>query len=240
MKGMSFQNGTEFKVIIEGESWSQGGVIRGRIESKPHSPVQVYLAEGTDKKVKAKSADAFVVLQESTSPALPFDWSFQLKLSERISDKSSSLYLLYGNQDSLEKLGQLRLTILPHIHVKDMIDLCTMQFRFALKTLNASKSGSTEIKFGPPSNKDWSFLEELVVHAKLDDQTLQTKFLFHRKEIDGTKGGLATKKVTREIDRKWNISQIVHDFNQRLNKEIVGIEIEKVIAEYREAGWLSS
>jgi hypothetical protein len=240
MKGMSFQNGVEFKVVIEGESWSQGDEIRGKIESKPLSPVQVYLAEGNDKKVKAKSADAFIVLQELTSPKAPFDWKFPLNLDARISDKSGSLYLLYGNQENLDKLGQLRLDILPHIHLKDLIDLCTMHFRFALKSIGFAKSGDTEIKLGPPSNKEWTFLEELVIHAKLNESTLQTRFQFHRKEIDGTKGGLVTKSVKREISRKWNVSQIVHDFNQRLNKEIITVEFEKIVAEYREAGWLSS
>ena len=240
MKGVSFQNGVEFKVTLEGESWSQGDTLRGKIESKPQSQAQLILAEGIDKKVKLKTPDAFVVLEELSTKSLPFEWSFKLSLDARISDKSASLYLLYGNNDNIEKLGQLRLNVLPHIHIKDLIDLCTNEFRFALKGISFSKSGDTEVKFDPPSNSEWTFLEQLVIQLKQDSNSLQAKFQFHRKEIDGSKGGLATKSVKREVSRKWNKAQIIHDFNQRLNKEIMAIEFEKVIAEYKDAGWLSS
>jgi len=46
--------------------------------------------------------------------------------------------------------------------------------------------------------------------------------------------------VKREVSRSWKLKQIIHDFNQRLNKEVMTVEIEKVISEYREAGWLNS
>jgi hypothetical protein len=88
MKGMSFQNGVEFRITIEGESWTPGSTIQGRIESKPSAKGMVILAEGIDKKVKAKSPDAFVVLNEITLTQAPFDWHFELPMDSRISDKS--------------------------------------------------------------------------------------------------------------------------------------------------------
>lgn len=237
---MSFQNGVEFKITIEGESWSQGDLIQGKIESKPIAKTQVLLAEGTDKKVKAKSPDAFVVLEEALIQTAPFEWKFQLPIDARISDKSGALYVLYGHGENLEKLGQLRLNILPHTHFRDLIDLLTSHFRFAFKSFSAGKTGTTEVKLDPPGNKDWSMLEQLVVFLKINSDTLDIKFQFHRQEVDATKGGLSTKAVKREISRSWKIPQIVLSFNQRLDKEILTVEIEKVIAEYRDAGWLSS
>lgn len=240
MKGMSFQNGVEFKITIEGESWSPGDLIQGKIESKPVAKAQVILAEGTDKKVKAKSPDAFVVLEEAVTQSAPYEWKFQLPIDARISDKSGALYVLYGHGENMEKLGQLRLNILPHILFKDLIDLLTAHFRFAFKSMSAGKAGTTEVKLDPPGNKDWSMLEQLVLQLKMNAETMDIKFQFHRQEVDATKGGLATKSTKREITRSWNISQIILSFNQRLDKEILTVEIEKVIAEYRDSGWLGS
>jgi hypothetical protein len=240
MKGMSFQNGVEFRITIEGESWTPGSTIQGRIESKPVAKGQVYLAEGIDKKVKTKSADAFVILQEKDLTTAPYDWSFDLPIDSRISDKSGSLYLLYGHGENLEKLGQLRLNILPQPMITDLVDLLCTHFRFALKSYGAGKSGMTEVKLDPPSSKDWAMLEGLTLLCKSQASTLDCKFQFLRNEVDATKGGLSTKNVKRDIQRSWGTRQIIHDFNQRLNKDVMTAEIDKVIAEYRNAGWLSS
>ena len=83
-------------------------------------------------------------------------------------------------------------------------------------------------------------LEGLTILSKISSDSIDCKFQFQRKEVDATKGGLATKSVKREITRQWKINQIEHDFNRRLNKDIMTIEIEKIISDYRDAGWLSS
>jgi hypothetical protein len=119
------------------------------------------------------------------------------------------------------------------------MDLMTAHFRFSLKTVSAGKLGTTEVKLGPPS-KDWKMLEELVLQVKISNDVMDVKFQFQRQEVDATKGGLATKSVKREITRQWEVPRIILDFNKRLDKEILTIEIDKVIAEYRDAGWLSS
>lgn len=239
MKGLSFQNGVEFKITIEGESWSQGDLIQGKIESKPVAKAQVILAEGIDKKVKLKSPDAFVVMQEAVTATAPYEWKFQLPIDARLSDTKGALYLLYGHGENMEKLGQLRLNILPHILIRDLSDLLTAHFRFALKSVSAGKGGTTEIKFAPPS-KDWKMLDELVLLIKMSSTLMDVKFQFHRQEVDALKGGLATKAVKRELTRSWNIPQIILGFNSRLDKDVLTAEIDKLIAEYREAGWLSS
>jgi hypothetical protein len=240
MKGMSFQNGVEFRITIEGESWTQGSSLRGKLESKPLAKGQVYLAEGVDKKVKSKSPDAFVILDETELAQAPYDWSFELPIDSRISDKSGALYLLYGHGENFEKLGQLRLNINPSILLTDLIDLLCTHFRFAFKGYSAGKSKTTEVKLDPPSSKDWAMLEGLTILSKISSDSIDCKFQFQRKEVDATKGGLATKSVKREITRQWKINQIEHDFNHRLNKDIMTIEIEKIISDYRDAGWLSS
>ena len=245
MKGVSFQSGVEFRIVIEGECWPQGSTISGKLESKPASAMSVFLAEGIDKKVKQKSPGAFRILERASTQTSPLDWSFSLPLHTRVSDSSGSLYLVYGGgsekdvESKLETLGQLRLNILPHQHLLDLIEVMTGHFRFAWKSTAASKTaGWTQVKFDAPQAREWASLELLLVQVQLTDQTMDVNFLFNRKEIDPAKAGLSSVVVKRELSRSWELKKIIHDFNQRLNKEIITVELERVIAEYRDAGWL--
>ena len=245
MKGVSFQNGIEFKIVIEGETWSQGDTLCGKLEGISRNPNQtakalkVYLAEGNDKKVKAKTAGAFKILAELKSDEASLSWSFPLSLTARVSDGKGSLYIVYGNGDALETMGQLRLNIVPHLHLRDLSDVLSSHFRFVTKSITAGKDGWTEMKLEAPSAKEWAFLDLLVLQVQITAETLEAKFIFHRKEVDAMKAGLSTKITQREVERAWDLPKLIHDFNQRLNKEAATGCIENVFSEYSgTGGWL--
>ena len=246
MKGVSFQNGIEFRVVVEGESWAQGDLIAATLEAASKNataaipPLRLFFAEGTDKKVKLKAADAFKVLEKGDSAASPLSLKFHLPPDARISDSKGSLYVVYGGSDQLETLGQLRLNIIPHQHLRDLIDLLVMHFRFAQKGSSAGKKGMTDYKLDPPASKDWASLELLTVQLQLTATTIEANFQFHRKEIDPKKSGLSSVVVKRDIGRSWDLKQMLHDFNQRVNKEAATDAMEAVMHEYREASWLNS
>lgn len=228
MKGFSFQNGVEFKINIEGESWPQGSVVSGKLETRAQK-ARVILAQGSEKKVKAKSPDAFKILEETTDS----EWKFQLTQDAPITDATSSLYLLYGSGEALETLGQLRLNVLPHHHIKDLMDTFVTQFRFALKKVSSGKNGYVEIKLDPPTIKDWASLEQVLICAKLKLESLEAIFIFTRKQIDAAGGALSAKTIKIEVERDWPFSSIIHHFNQRLNIDKMQKELEKVVEEYR-------
>lgn len=234
MRGLSFQNGIEYKVNIEGESWAQGDSISIRLESKTPSSLTLILAEGVDKKVKLKSADAFTILEKFSSDTSPLDQVIQLPLNSPISDKSGSLYVLYGKGDeSPEKLGQLRLNIIPHLHLRDLIEVMTSHFRFAQKTTSATKKNEVEVKLDPPGSKEWTSLELLTLKLLVTEETIEAHFQFNRSEIDPMKGRLAKVMVKREMERSWPLSELIHNFNQRLNKEKAIQFIDQVVEEYK-------
>jgi hypothetical protein len=241
MKGLSFQNGIEYKISIEGESWPQGDTITVHLESKMPSVLCLHLAEGLDRKVKLKASDAFKLIESHQSDASPLDLKFLLPMNARISDKTGSLYILYGNgsETATEKLGQLRLNIIPHLHIRDLLEVFTAHFRFAMKTTSAGKNDEVEVKLEPSGSKEWASLELLVVKLQIVDESLDAHFSFHRKEVDPSKGRLAAQSVKREFNRSWKLSEIIHDFNQRLNKEVMTAALDTVFAEYANAGWLS-
>lgn len=245
MKGISFQNGVEFKIHIEGESWSQGDTIEGSLEAVVRNAgatpplLHVLLADGVDKKIKAKSDDAFQVLEKAQAGSGPLSWKFTLPLHARVTDKNGSLYVLYGSSENATTLGQLKLNILPHLHLREIIEVLTHHFRFVVKTIISGKKGFVEFKLDPPDTRDWVSLEQLVLSLKHENETISAKFNFRRNEVDSVKAGLQTKKTQREIERAWEISKIVHGFNQRLNKDEATTSIDEVIAQYKTAGWLS-
>ena len=244
MKGLSFQNGIEYKINIEGESWSQGDAVTLTLESKTPSSLRFFLAEALERKVKAKDPKAFKPLETFTSEASPLTQTIQLPLNARITDKSGGLYIVYGKHDeadtALEKMGQLRLNIIPHLLIRDLTDVFTAHFRFALKTTHAGKNDEVELKLEPSGSKEWASLEQLLVRLTVTEETIEANFQFDRNEVDPSKGGLSSKSVRREMDRTWALAEIVHDFNQRLNKEVAIAAIDSVFEEYRSINWLSS
>ena len=245
MKGISFQDGVEFKVTIQGETWQQGEDLSGSLEATVKNPdvalgeMRVILAETTDRKLKLKSVDGFHVLAEASSATSPLAWSFKLPIDARISDKPGSLFILYGSRVDKHALGMLRLAILPHHYIHDLIEIMRTEFRFALKNLTAGKGNFVEAKLEPSGSKEWAQLEELILAVKVTDETIETKFIFNRNAVDAMKAGLQTKIEKREIERSWGLKEFVHDFNGRLNKDAATLAIQNVISEYRSAGWLA-
>ena len=245
MKGTTFQNGVEFKITINGETWLQGEEVSGQLEATPKNPnasltrARVILAETTHRKLKSKSVEGFHILAEVDSAISPLAYSFKLPIQARITDNVGSLFMLYGSHDDLHSLGILKLNIVPHHYLRDLIDLMRTEFRFALKTLTAGKNGFVEAKLEPSGSKEWSQLENLVLDLQITGETIEAYFQFNRNAVDALKGGLQTKIEKREITRSWDRSEFVHGFNDRLNKDAAQIGIENVIAEYKSAGWLA-
>lgn len=244
MKGMSFQNGVEFKLSLAGESWQQTGKICGELTwnvrnpGAPEPSPRVILVETTERKLKAKSEEAFQVV-ETREGADSRHFEFLLAPNARISDKAGSLYLLYGTGTDLWTLGRLRLQIDPHPVIQDWIDLLRTHFRFSFKRVSQGKRGFVEAELDAPSGSEWAQLESLVAQMQWAPPQIETQWIFHRKEVDGMKAGLQTKVVKREVERSLPISEIVHAFNGRLNKDLAEQTLQAVFDEYRGKGWLS-
>jgi hypothetical protein len=234
MRGVSFQNGVEFKISIDGERWEQGDEISGEILAVAKNPgaelkpARVILAETTERKLKSKSKDGFHVLAEATTSTFPFGWKFEMPLQARISDKAGGLCILYGSQEDPHTLGILKLNVVPHHYFNDLIELMRTEFRYALKGLSAGKDGWVDAK-----------LENLILSLRMEDGQIDAIFEFSRERVDAMKAGLQTKIEKQEITRSWLVKEFVHDFNDRINKDVATAAIESVISEYKSAGWLA-
>jgi hypothetical protein len=252
MKGMTFQNGNEYRIQVNGESWSQGDTITGSLTVKSNSPAKheqgsalwVGLTDGLDRKIKQKSGGAFTLLQEATqynhesTPEL--NWEFKLPDDCRITDKTGSLYLVYGTEIHRDQLSTsstiaaLKLPILPHLHLVEWIEVLTLNHRFVLKHWTTAKSGWTVATLDRPAAREWASLESLLVFLKKTNDHIHVHFQFHRTEVDGSKVGLAAKISKLDFKRDITTEKLIHDFNQRLNKDSALNVIDSIIQEYRD------
>jgi hypothetical protein len=235
MKGFSIQNGIEFKISLEGEHWAQSSQIQVEVSTLSGQRIRVSLAEGNEKKVKAKDANAFTVIETQEGIGPSFKTHFAVPKNARITDKSGSLFLLYGNQDPL---ANLKLIIDPHPLLIEIRDVLIRHFRFALKATTTGKKSRVEFKFEPSGAKEWASLSHLFARFSQETSGIHLELEFHRTIINALKPGLAAEKVSRCFQREMPQREIVHDFNQRLNSEVVISILQEVFQDYQNQSWL--
>tara|TARA_R110000868_G_scaffold209490_2_gene459300 strand:- start:1092 stop:1826 length:735 start_codon:yes stop_codon:yes gene_type:complete len=211
MKGTVFQKPFEFNLEIPGESWTQGQTLKGSLLVKNHGTDSldyqnsgVALALGKMKKVKTKDADAFEVLETMSFGDKQESLSFEFKLPTNgpISDKSHSLYLIYGDLSGRE--GHLQLNVEPSETFKPLLNVLDIFFRFKLKERKFSKD-CIEFKLVAPDAKEFKGLETLILKMKEEeDQAIDFTATFNLQNVGITDGNVAVqkKKETRKVSLK--------------------------------------
>ena len=222
MKGVFFQKPFELCLQVDGETWSQNDEITGYFTAKNPGSAEatlelprVFLVEGQLAQVRQKSPRAFEVLSPVVSESSKkmgsqkeekFTWKFKLDRNCSITDKSSSLFLLYGQGESLEKLGQLQLIVYPEKTIGEIIQTWQTQFRFVLKTQKSNK-GCVEIKFAPPDGRAYAAIEQMIASFCFENENLKAKYVFSVNKIDASVGNMELKKTKKEFNQVFVLSQ---------------------------------
>lgn len=210
MKGTYFQKPFEFNLIVEGESWKQSDPVSGTLVMKNHGTQEEPLSSFQVSLAYGKAPDGFEVLTSVAadgSRKLPakgeerLSWKFDLDRNCPVTEKSKSLYLLYGKSDSPEKMGQLQLIVHPFWVIQSFLDTLQTQFRFVLKTQKSNK-GSVEVKLAPPSSKAFAVIESLVLQMKFEGEQFQVRYLFNVNKIDAS-AGMTLKKAKQELEQSY-------------------------------------
>lgn len=224
MKGIYFQKPFEFQLLVEGETWRQGAAIRGTLVIKNHgseglplSGVRVSLAHGRASKVKQKAENALKILESISAEEgrmlapgaeerLP--WGFQLDRNAPITDKSSSLYLLYGlapvpgaRAESGDKTGLLQLQVEPDALLEEFLGVFQIQHHFVVKSRHGGK-GRVGVKLAPPGSKGLAAIEQLELQLRFGEgERLEIGYLFDLKNINGTAAGVSVSTSEKELDQ---------------------------------------
>jgi len=242
LKGTSFQKPLEFRIQVDGESWTQGSVIEGTLEAHNHdtAPIgpekfRLFVAHGDLKKVKAARVGGFDALvpidlspEQGTGNGIRSRWKLQLEPNTPITDKSGSLFLLYGATEDPISLGHLQLMIEPRQIYQDYVDILKTDFRFS-ERYKKSKKEKVEVKMMPPEGGSaYATVEQLLVYFSLDGDRLHVQYQFSVKEIDAMESGVEIKKRKKTFEQTFGPSEYLLS-NGRLKFDHIQAAIQKIL-----------
>lgn len=245
MKGTIFLKPLEYNIIADGESWRQGDKIKGSLKIKNHCTdkielpfLKISLVVGHFKKIKTKDKKAWEILSEimlgekfsmGSLEEKEFFWSFELPEDCQITDKDRSVYLTFKDQDEIWPTGQLELVVNPKIVIKQFLEILENFLRFKTVQTKFSK-GMVEIKMNPPTSKELSHVESLVLRMKEVDKTLDLEYIFNLHVFEIVAGNMMAQKKIKQVDQKLTSKQY-HLYGDSLNQDFIISSISSVIKE---------
>ena len=197
MKGFFFQRPVEFHLFAEGEEWVQGDQIHGtlRVKNLENDSVnlemlQVGLAYGVFKKIKAKDTDAWSKIQTqvlaqnitvSPQEEQHYRWVLDLAADYPITDNIGSLFLFYGDQN-LYSQGRIdvRMKLFPFL--QSFLQTFETQFRFQ-KKYEKSKLEFTEVKLIPPDSREFPTLDHILCLLRIHEGMMEVHYNFKMKSL---------------------------------------------------------
>ena len=226
MRGVIIENGIELRVEVPGDSFVQGDSVACSLTLKNHSPnpvdlthLHLNLALGVHKHVKAKDPKGLMPLLGGilTTPEAPnysppktlsagetltLRTTFELPQNAAVTEKNQSIYLVFGLQDltieGARSSGQLPLTVTPHRYVEEVFRTLEMVFSFVPKALSW-RDDFTITKYSPPSKRELTLVEELLLGVKRDGDNLHLRFSFKVRKFETATLGVSVKKGKSEI-----------------------------------------
>lgn len=245
MRGVSVQHPCEFRLDVQGDDFVQGRPVQCSLTVKNHGDSSVIieaptlvLALANLKKVKAKDWSGFETVSSAelergveigVKSEYTFRYTFELDLNATITDKSQSMYFLYGSSSDVGSLGQLLLTVSPHAHLRAFFDTMTSAFSFVAKG-ETSKDGWTCARFKPPESRRMSFVEELNLSAHQTADALELRYVFSVKKFDSSMTKVEVKKGKAEVRQTLPRSEYLFG-GEFLNQEYVEKMIDSALAE---------
>ncbi len=173
--------------------------------------LKVILAHGILKKVYAKDIKAWTVIETrniatdfhvAEGDGSFFPWEFKLSDNSPVTDKDSSLFLLYGVGDDLLTYGHLQLNVDMRPALQQFLDIFVDFFRFKAHSKKWNKN-QLEIKLIPPNTKEMTTFKDLVIRLKEVDGNIELKYIFTVKTL-----GIATAGV-KAVDTKKEFEQVM-------------------------------
>ena len=215
MKTIIIKHPIEFNFEAKGEKWRQGEKLSGTVTVKNNGAekveipfLKVALLSGTYKKVKAKDPKAFEPIQElnleknvSLNPTESKEYKFDFMLAEdcRITDKDGSVYLALFDKDENTQTGNLELSITPKLMMMQFLEIMDNFIRFKIGAMKFNK-GMVEVKLTPPTSKDFSQVEGLLLKMKEVEKNLILEYHFSNKKIEMNGSSMTTSKVAQKFD----------------------------------------
>lgn len=247
MKTIIIKNPIEFNFEAKGEKWRQGEKLSGVVLVKNNGAekveipfLKVMLLSGIYKKVKVKDPKAFepfmdIVLSKNIAingnEVKEFPFEFMLPHDCRITDKDGSVYLALLDNDESVQTGNMELNILPKIMLTQFLEIMDNFIRFKIGPLKSNK-GMIEVKLTPPTSKDFSQVEGLVLKLKEVDKNLVVEYHFTNKKIEMNGSSMTTSKVALKFDQTISFKEF-YIYGDSVNQDGIIVLINSILNEVK-------
>lgn len=221
MKSSLIESQMDLTLEILGESWNQGQELNGTLTLKNKTAqlqkpnFQKLLIAYIDIKKFKNLVDNFYkevatidlgAVELGPMQTITLPWSFKLEENFFITDKKNSPYILWG--DLSKKIpASLMLNINPHQSLLKIIEVWSIFFRFVCKEILSNKDQTLEIKFAPPTSREYATVEFIKLKMKRHNADLSISASASLKSIVADTTGMKLQKSEKFHEVVWKEKQ---------------------------------
>jgi hypothetical protein len=235
MKATVILKPLEFTLEAVGEKWHQGETLRGNLKIKNHSDEEIKierlksaLYQGNYKKIKAHDLKGWTLVEEKVLEdkltivaAEEKNYSFEFNLNESsvITDKNGSLYLAFFDKDEKIPTGHIELVVEPKVVIKQVLQIYENFLRFKVKEIKFDK-GLVEVKLIPPSSRELSNIDGVLLSISEIDKNLTLKYTFNYRALDLSSPTMQVEKKTKTVEEKFSSKQYLI-YGDSINQDFI-------------------
>lgn len=217
MRASFFERPLEYRLEIDGDAWRQGDEISGSLEVCNRGeedievpPFAIKLVYSSFKDVKSTEESPSELWEHKTFNKkwkLPVDgkkmihWRFDLVSDCPITDKSGSLFLLYGREDATDNVGRINLNIELMPIVESFLQTFETQFKFRRKYAKY-KRGMVEIKLDAPDTAEYAKLKQTLCLLRIQNKSFEIRYDFKMETLGREGNKLGIKKFKKQLAQK--------------------------------------
>ncbi len=117
----------------------------------------------------------------------------------------------------------------PKIIINQFLEIFESFLRFKVVQKKYSK-GMVEIKLNPPSSKELSHVESLILRMKETDSTLNIEYVFSMHAFEMVAGNMIAQKKIKQVEQKLSSSQY-YVYGNSVNQDFIVKTISDVVKE---------
>ena len=247
MKGTIISKPLEYTIEALGEKWHQGDKLTGSLTIKNNGAekvdlpfLKVAILEGNYKKVKAKNAKGWssiteVVVAEkltlNSSEEKNYPFEFQLAENSSITDKNGSLFLVYFDKEDEFPKGNIELVIEPKQLIKNVLQIFENFLRFKVKEIKSGK-GSLEVKLVPPTSRELSNVDSLMLNISEIEKSLTLHYHFDFRVLNLTGATMQSEKTKKDIENVFTAKEYLI-YGDSVNQDFIVESVQKVLSEVK-------
>jgi hypothetical protein len=216
MRGIFIEQPWQLTLEVDGESFTQGQSVSGRVsvqnlsnEPQKLENLKTILVVGNKKKIKERDPEAFSALNEqllieeanvATGESRAFDFKFDLDVNCPNTEKASGVYVQCSLNDDLAQKCFLELNVTPHEIITQFLVVFENLFRFKVKSFKNKKDG-LEATVIVPGGKELSSVQQLKMLFNVSGKDLVINYQTKVTKMDFSDGQMQSKSSVQKFEQ---------------------------------------